>query len=539
MLEIVKTRNGFLQGLPLSGKYDGVVEFRSVPYAQPPVGELRWKPPLPVEDWTGVRDCTSFFSVPIQLRSKESEGLPMSEDCLYMVIDTAAQAPGERRPVFVWFHGGALENGAAYSWDTSKASLAKKGAVVVSVEQRLNLFGYMALPQLSAEQQGKSGNYGLMDELMALQWIRDNIDAFGGDPECITVGGQSGGTDKLVSLVACPAARGMIKGMICESGLKWAQTYLDLHDKEKSCQDFLREIGIDPDLPMEELRKIDANVLMQRKHKGSHGEMICDHELILGHTTREILDLAGAMKGVNVLCGTNLGEAKVMEAGLTKAQMKQTPQLNISSATEFYAFYRKLLGPLYDEYEFERLVSVTDENANYTLRRLASLGLTPPIGNNSSRSLMIGRVFGQHVSGLYPENKVFAYLFERAPKAKPGYEGWGQVSLSGNAVTSFSNDDGLFSWHCCELDYAYNCLEMKSHIYEYTAEDQRMADHMNDYWFNFIKYGDPNGEGLPYWPAASDDYGYIILSDKPRGYTGLTELDQLIYKFVTEYFPIE
>lgn len=538
MLEIVKTQNGLVKGLPLSGKYEGVVEFCSVPYAKPPVGDLRWKPPAALEDWSGVRDCTQFFSAPMQVRSKESEGLPISEDCLYMVIDTAAKAAGEKRPVFVWFHGGALENGAAYSLDASKASLAKKGAVVVSVEQRLNLFGYMALPQLSEEQGGKSGNYGLMDEIMALYWIRDNIAAFGGDPERITVGGQSGGTDKLVSLAVCPAAKGLVKGMICESGLKWAQTYVDLCDKEESCREFLKDIGIDPNLPLEELRKIDANVLMQRKRKGSHGEMICDHELILAHTTREILDLDGAMAGINVLCGTNLGEAKVMEAGLTKEQMKKTPQLNISSAEEFYAFYRKLLGPLYDEYDFEELVPVTDDNANYTMRRLASLGLTPPVGNNSSRSLMIGRVFGEHVSGLYTDSEVFTYLFERAPKAKPGYEEWGKTSLSGNAVATICNDEGQFSWHCCELDYAYHCLEMKSRMYEYTAEDYRIADYMNDYWFNFIQCGDPNGENLPEWPAASDDHGYMVFGNEPKGYSGMTKLDQLIYKFVTAYFPV-
>lgn len=537
-MEIVKTQNGLMKGLPLDGKYKGVVEFRSVPYAQPPVGDLRWKPPVPVEAWEGVLDCTQFPAVPVQIPSKESEGLPISEDCLYLLIDTAAAKPGEKRPVFVWFHGGALENGAAYSPDASKASLALKGAVVVSVEQRLNLFGYMALPQLSEEQGGKSGNYGLMDELMALRWIRDNIEAFGGDPECITVGGQSGGTDKLVSLVASPAARGMIKGMICESGLKWAQTYVDLHTKEESCRTFLRDIGIDPDLPLEELRKIDAKTLMQRKKKGSHGEMICDHELILAPTTREILDLDGAMDGVQVMCGANLGEAKVMEAGLTKEQMKKTPQYHVDSAEEFYAFYKKLLGSLYDEYDFEKLVCVTDEDANYTMRRLASLGLTPPVGNNSSRSLMIGRVFGEHVAKLYPGNKVFAYLFERAPKAKPGYESWGKTSLSGNAVTTICNDEGVFSWHCCEMDYAYNCLDMKEHMYEYTPEDQRIADDMNEYWFNFIKTGNPNGEGLPEWPAASDGYGYIVFGDEPKGYSGMTKLDDLIYRFVTEYFPV-
>ncbi len=537
MLEIVQTKCGALKGLVLAGKYAGVVEFRSVPYAKPPVGELRWKPPVEPDAWEGVRDCTQYFTVPMQLHSKESRGLPIGEDCLYMVIDTAAEQPGEKRPVFVWFHGGALENGAAYSLDSSKASLAKRGAVVVSVEQRLNVFGYMALPQLTEEQGGTSGNYGLMDEIMALNWIWDNIAAFGGDPDCITVGGQSGGTDKLVSLVASPAVRGKIKGMICESGLKWAQTYVELHDKEERCRDYLQEIGIDPDQPLEKLREIDASVLIQRRcSKGNHGEMIHDGRLILGKNTREILDLPGVMEGVNVLCGANLGEAKVMEAGLTKAQMKKTPQFNVKTAEEFYAFYKKLLGPLYDEFNFEEIVPVTDENANYTMRRLASLGLTPPVGNNSSRSLMIGRIFGEHISKVSPGSKVFAYLFECAPKAKPGYEGWGSENVSGNAVAS-ADDDAGFSWHCCEMDYAYHCLELKEHMFEYTSVDHSVADQMNEYWYNFIKNGDPNGGDLPQWPAASEDHGYIVFSDTAKGYSGMDRVDQLIYRFVTEYFP--
>ena len=526
MLKIVKTKNGYVEGAALEGKNQGVVEFRRIPYAKPPVGELRWKPPVPADSWEGVLDCTQYPDIPMQLRMGfATDALPMSEDCLYLIVTTAAETGDEKLPVYMWFHGGALENGSAYSVGAPKADMAKKGCIVVSVAQRLNVFGYMALPQLSAEQGGKSGNYGLMDELLALNWVRENISAFGGDPEKITIGGQSGGTDKCSALAACPKAKGMIRGVITESGLKWAQKYKTLEEKEKSCREYLRDIGIDPDMPLEELRRIDASVLMQpKKGKGSHGEMVCDGDLITGLSTKEIFE--GALEGVSFLCGTNFGEAKPIPAGLSKEEAKAAGGVQVSTAAEFYEYYRKLLGGLYEKYHFEKLVPVTDENAEYTLRRLASLGLNPPVGNNSSRSLMIPRVFGAYLKKRCPESRVYAYLFDTAPLTRPG-----KRSFAGPS-------DGVYSWHSCELMYAYNVLDSKTDTFLFDDKDYELAEKMSSYWSNFVKYGDPNGEGLVSWPDAAETGGYLMLGDEIRPFDGFSELDKLIFEFVVQYFPI-
>jgi len=222
-LDIVRVQQGLLSGVAQTGNYEGNTVFSGVPYAKPPVGELRWAPTQPAEPWEGVRICDKH--APAAWQNFMPEGLNMepytkdfyfmgnpsvSEDCLYLEITTGAQAAGEKRPVFMWFHGGGLNSGYSYEIEFDGNELAKKGIVVVSVAQRLNLFGYLVLPQLTAEQ-GKSGNYGFMDQLMALEWVHENIAAFGGDPDNITVGGQSGGSLKSCMMAGSPASKGWVK----------------------------------------------------------------------------------------------------------------------------------------------------------------------------------------------------------------------------------------------------------------------------------------------------------------------------------------
>ena len=186
-LEIVSTKYGQVRGVI----EEDVLLFKGVPYAAPPVGELRWKEPQDPAPWQGVRDCDTYGPRPVQ-PSQGGLGFEpwasdfyymgctaYSEDCLYLNIATDAQSPEEKRPVYMWFHGGGLSSGYSYEVEFNPAVLAKKGIVVVTVGQRLNVFGYLSLPQLSAEQGGISGNYGLMDEVKALNWVRENIAAFG------------------------------------------------------------------------------------------------------------------------------------------------------------------------------------------------------------------------------------------------------------------------------------------------------------------------------------------------------------------------
>lgn len=204
---VVETESGMVSGVQ-GEEHSHITIFKNIPYAAPPVGELRWKAPQDPEPWEGVRACDTFGNIPMQntwLMDSEDggyldefywEGHPEpSEDCLYLSVATPAKAAGEKLPVMLWFHGGGLNQGFYSEIEFDPEELANKGIVVVSVGTRLGPFGYLSLPQLDAESEyGDSGNYGLMDSIKALEWVHDNIAAFGGDPDNVTLTGQSGGT---------------------------------------------------------------------------------------------------------------------------------------------------------------------------------------------------------------------------------------------------------------------------------------------------------------------------------------------------------
>ena len=231
---IVETAYGKVQGINSTDEtYENVVEFRGIPYAAPPVGDLRWKAPVDPEKWDDVLVCDTYKDIPMQvLGGAEVEpyktdiyydGVPkMSEDCLYLNVMTTEDSLSstEKKPVYVWFHGGGLNSCYTFEPEGNGEAFAKNGIVVVTVEQRLGVFGYLSLPQLS-EEQGQSGNYGLMDQIKAMEWIKENIANFGGDPENITVGGQSGGTTKAMAMTASPKMDVEVDKLILESGLKY------------------------------------------------------------------------------------------------------------------------------------------------------------------------------------------------------------------------------------------------------------------------------------------------------------------------------
>ena len=236
----------------------------------------------------------------------------MSEDCLYLNITTGANSPDEKRPVLMWFHGGGLASGHSYEIEFDPNELARKGIIVVTVGQRLNIFGYLTLPQLSEEQGGRSGNYGLMDEIKALDWVSENIAAFGGDPEHITIAGQSGGTWKTGALAASPEQKGRVKRVINQSGLCWIRHIPTMQQEQENAAAYLSSIGIDPTLPVSELRKIPAQTLLQSNGQPfGHGprlpaEMVCDGKYIATTNMMENIDRYAG--DCDYLTGGNYGE---------------------------------------------------------------------------------------------------------------------------------------------------------------------------------------------------------------------------------------
>lgn len=536
---IVTTKYGQLRGAELTGKYDGITTFRSVPYAEPPIGERRFKAPVPHEPWPGVRDATHFACRPMQDMGMGPrfepwasdfyyDGYtPMSEDCLYLHITTGAQSPEEKRPVFMWFHGGGLATGYYSEVEFDPSELAKKGIVVVTVGQRLNIMGYLCLPQLSEEQDGISGNYGLKDELMALDWVRENIASFGGDPDNITVGGQSGGTAKSTALTTCPFSQGKIRRCINQSNLAWLRGYETMESAYENGRAYLESCGIDPDASVEELRRIPADRFYignkDRAKKGSMpASMVADGKFVVHLEASDNMAEFGC--SVDYLSGGNLGESNIRGNSLFQTKPYET-------AEEFYAVMKEKLGDLYDKYDFESLWPVTDENANYCARILASRAFANSWGGPSTGGVIMNRYFGAWLKSVAPSVNTYAYTFSHVVPSLPEEKG------------TFRDQDNLLAWHSSELWFTFSSLrENVPPIRPWRASDFELADVISSYWANFIATGDPNNKTwsdaasaqpeLPFWPKSDENYGWMDLGDVPQGHEGLDKLDELALEYL-------
>ena len=517
---VIETKYGKLSGI----REEGVMLFKGVPYAAPPVGELRWKPPVDPLPWEGVRVCDTYAPRAIQ---KEIEVLSLepfasdfyymgypecSEDCLYLNIATDAADANEKRPVYMWFHGGGLSGGHSYEIEFNPVVLAKKGVVVVTVGQRLNVFGYLAIPQLTAEQGGISGNYGLMDEVKALEWVYENIAACGGDPENITIGGQSGGTWKTGALAGCPMAEGKVKRVINQSSLCWTNSFMSVAAAEQQGIAFLEHLGFDKDVSLETLRNTDASKFCVDSNPFAGGvavpgSMVYDGKWVASENLAESLDkYAGHC---DYLTGGNLGESLMMRGFALFGK-------EINNTAEFYDAAKEVLGEeLYNKYDFSNMFKPEDPEANRFSRRLAAEGLTGFGGE------MKNRYFGDYRAKKNPNAKTYTYIFSHVTPSHPEEAGTARDS------------EKLLAWHSSELWYTFSSLrENVPPCRPWTEVDFRLADQMSSYWANFMKNGDPNGEGLPYWPRSDESYSWMELADEPVAHVGMDgKKDELLLEY--------
>lgn len=413
--ETIRIDGGLVQGL----RQNGISVYRGLPFAAPPVGDLRWRAPEAILPWDGVRDASAFG--PVCMQSGETvPGLgtePMSENCLYLNVWTPANGAEERLPVMVWLYGGGRHVGSGSARLYWSDRLARKNVVVVTLNYRLGAFGMMAHPELSAEAPyGASGNYLLLDQIAALRWVQGNIAEFGGNPGNVTLFGQSAGATSVSQLLVSPLARGLFHRAIGQSGgdLRSSPVTVSLSEAENAGTEFAQKLGANS---VADLRAISAEEILANDvigyfdngtPRGAH-EVNVDNYVLPG--TVRSLYAQGLQQNVPLLNGYNAGD----DPELHPAAGRNWARLHARSGNNVYSYYFTKVPP-YPPFRFRGI-------AGHGAELIYLFGFPPPI---------------------------FFYAVE-------------------------------FPWNA--------------------ARDAELTDIFASYWTNFAKHGDPNGEGLPSWPA--------------------------------------
>lgn len=484
-LEQVQLESGLITGVQEEVEGQQIWMFKGVPYAAPPVGELRWRPPQPVEPWDGTMACTDFGPACPQpgmfeiLELVSLDAGEQDEDCLYLNVWSPAESTGEELPVMVWIHGGSFVSGSGSMGLYDGRYLAARGVVVVTINYRLGPLGFLVHPALSAESEsGVSGNYGLLDQVAALEWVQRNIAGFGGDPGNVTVFGESAGAMSILDLLVMPAAEGLFQRAIIQSGIMLDQGYGIpttgiLVEAEAAGVDFAAELGVDA----------SGDVLVQMRGKTPEELLAAGEALTAGAEIMEQIlawmpvvdgrvlpDLptrlwdAGKQHPVDLLIGSNADEGELFVAGVTMSE------------AEYEAQMRTIFG----EYTDEALVLYPPGRvwgtSSALSRALTEVGFTST-ARFAARSMSaaygvagVGDTGGDGVS-------TYLYQFTRVP---------------------FNNPLGAF--HAVEIPYVFGTTGMFSLLGLVGEADRELSSTVMGYWSRFAATGDPNGGGAPAWP---------------------------------------
>jgi para-nitrobenzyl esterase len=470
--DTVRVEGGLISGVNSSS--DHVTAFKGIPFAAPPVGALRWKAPQPVHSWPGVKKCNAFGPSPMQAKPVPfmvytSEFLipeePISEDCLYLNVWTKATA-GAKKPVFVWIYGGGFSSGGAGVPIYDGEAMAKKRIVFVSINYRVGVFGFLAHPGLTKESPNHaSGNYGLLDQVAALKWVKKNIAAFGGDPDNVTIDGQSAGSMSVNCLVASPLAKGLFNKAIAESGsFMVANPMLPSNNLESAEKQGVKLATALDASSLAELRNMPASELM--KVPGRYSPIVDGY--VLPKQVSEIF-AEGKQNKAPLITGWNADEAFVAGFKKKEAFIEQAKQQYGKDAADFLKYYP----------------AATDEEAMRSQIKL-------------SRD-MIFAVSGYKWAGMQSKtghSPVYLYYFARKLPATADYVKYG-------------------AFHTGEVAYVMDNLKFLHRPWE--PADQKLADLMSSYWVNFMKPGNPNGRGLPLWPVYHKSTGEAMVFDKVSG----------------------
>ena len=496
----VKTANGILEST--DAPKDGVRSFKGIPFGQPPVGDLRWREPQPVKNWNGVRKADQFGPRCVQRTSAGADywfrSNGMSEDCLYLNVWTPAKSGKEKLPVLLYIFGGGFQNGDGSEPRYDGENMARKGMVAVSINYRTNIFGFFVHPELTKESpHHAAGNYGLLDQVAALRWVQKNIAAFGGDPERVTIAGESAGSISVSALMASPLSRGLMAGAIGESGAMISSLPPQrLADAEQNGVRFGTAAGANT---LAALRAMTAEQIQEAvtKAQGLRFSSALDGYFLPKPLTA--IFEAGEQAKIPLLAGSNTQE---QSARSVLGDGDPTPE-TLANAI------RKLYGDKADGILKAYTATTTDE-VYEAATHLASARF---ISHSTWKWTEL-----QMKTGGKP---VYRYLYARPrpsylgmpdqPAAAAGVPGQGRA---GNAAAGAPSGPGAQqpsaprgASHSAEIQYAMGNLDLDKR-YSWEPADHEVSRVMQAYFVNFIKTGNPNGPGLPEWSTYRADSNY-------------------------------
>ena len=458
----------------------GVEAFLGVPFAAPPVGPGRWRAPQPVKAWQGTRDATHFAASCYQAKMPDGFGPwkheyvvqgEVSEDCLYLNVWTPKADPKGHRPVLVWIHGGGFTQGSGSVAVYDGAALAADGIVVVTINYRLGVFGFFAHPELTGESDKNvpPGNFGLQDMIAALKWVRQNIAALGGDPDQVTIDGQSAGAMAIHDLLASPLAAGLFKRAIIESGLPNIAVPHSLAEAERAGEEFQQSRHAASLAALKALPA--AEILGPSQPGGPRFGPIIDGVVLPAAPTQ--IAKSGKFNDTAVMIGMVADEA----SGLAPAAY------GIADQAGFTDLVHKTYGSMAERFQHFYPATTDAERVEMTHQVLRDKGLAGLYAWGSER--------------LARSNQpVYVYLFTHV---EPG-----------------PDSARYAAFHSCEIPYAFRTLD-KALERNFTAADRGLSHRVSAYWVNFVKTGDPNGHGLASWPRFEASNPRIMKLDVEAG----------------------
>lgn len=493
---------GAIEGARIAEKDITLLSFKGIPYAAAPVGDLRWKPPQPAAAWAGVRDATRFGARCMQLPlfQMQFRSPAMSEDCLFLNVWAPPHTAGEKLPVLVYFYGGGFAAGDSSEPRYDGAALASRGMVTVTVNYRLGVFGFLALPEMARESpHGAAGNYGLLDQRAALQWVRDNIARFGGDPNKVTIGGESAGSVAVSAHMASPLSKGLFARAIGQSGAAFGPlTIWPREDAKTAAEAFQQKMNA---TSLSALRAMPAEAILQGTGPAHKPEFLF-WPAIDGHFLTQSLEgtyEAGSQARVPLLVGSNSHEAP--HTMILDAQ-PPTPQ-------NWRAALKRVFGPYATD-----VLALYPGNDNDEVRRSATALASDIFISHATRRW----VDAHRETGGAPV--YFYYYSHKRPQKR-------------NPEPNQLPEDGAV--HSSEIKYALGTLGL-SNRFVWRPEDHAVSRIFSGYVAHFVKTGTPNDGSLPQWPASREAQGGLLRQEIAVETKTITDANTPRHSFLRRYY---